>query len=172
MDHHYDHTKLSHSKFLDRYTRSSVSLVFVYGDDFSRRPILRNFYKMLASGWCYIIFIVMVMAILFFLRHRDLDRENVYLSMYVDVVITLTSASSLHYNNHLEKVFFAILLLGAFLINTIALDNFLFYTFLTEESYHMDSLIKYAEFNSPTIQIDDRHVEWFKYNDYNKYFER
>lgn len=55
------------------------------------------------------------------------------MSVDMDISIALTSAASLCYENQLEKIFFMILLFGAFLINTIALDNFLFYSFLTED---------------------------------------
>lgn len=134
----------------------------MYGEDFPLQNIRRNFLKTLAGAWIYIALIISSMVILFVLRYGDLDRRYTFISVYMDIIIAITSASSLRYQNHLEKIFFAILLFGTFLINTIALDNFLFFTFVTEEVNRMDSFEKYADFNPPTFGSKDM-IKAFRY---------
>lgn len=146
----YDVLEFPEDICVSRFSRTKVLLIFIYGDDFQRRNIRRNFFKTLAGAWIYIILIISSMVMLFFLRHGDMHRKDSLISVYMNITIALTSASALRYGNRLEKIFFMILLFAAFLINTIALDNFLFYTFLTEEEIRMNTLEKYAEFNPPT----------------------
>lgn len=135
---------------LSRYFSHDIFAIFVYGDDFPRISYRRNFFKTLSAAWIHVAFFISGMILLFFLRHGDLNRQNILIAVYMDIIIVCTGASSLRFGNRLEKIFFSILLFSIFLINTIALENFLFYTFLAEEEYRMDSMQKYVEFNAPT----------------------
>lgn len=136
---------------LKHYSWDETRLIFVYGIDFPLRNIRRNFFKTLTGAWIHVALIVPAMVILFLLRHGDVNQTSVFMSVLMDITIAITGASNLRYGNRSEKIFFTILLFGAFLINTIALENFLFFTFITEEPNRMDSLEKYIDFNPPTI---------------------
>lgn len=83
------------------------------------------------------------------MRCEELFQRIDYFSTYMDVMMPLTGGGTLHYRNDLEKMFFVILLLGAFFMNAIGTDNFLFYTFLTEVTNLTDTLETVAEFNLP-----------------------
>lgn len=148
---------------LKHYSWNETRLIFVYGADFPLRNIHRNFFKTLACAWIHVALIVPAMIILLCLRHGDVNRSDIFMSVYMDIMIAITGASHLRYGNGLEKIFFTILLAGAFLINTIALENFLFLTFITEEPNRMDSLEKYIDFNPPTL-ISPGFEDDFRYN--------
>lgn len=162
LDQWFDKSKLPHSKCLNRPLGVKTFLIFVYGVDFTRQNIFRHFFILLAGTWIYIALIVWAMTILFFLRRGELHRVDVFTSAYMDITIALTGAANLRYGNHLEKIFFMILLFGAFFINTIALDNFLFYIFLTDEPERVDSFVKFAEIDPPTV-LNSYPVEKFRY---------
>lgn len=140
-------------------------MFFIYGDDFPLKSYRPDFFKILAAAWIHITFFISGMIVLYLMRHGESNRRGIFITVYMDIMIVWTGASSLRYENRIEKIFFAILLFGTFLINTIALENFLFYTFLTKEEYRMDSMEKYVEFNTPTFveQLSGPFYELVRY---------
>lgn len=161
-DHTNDESKLSNFIFLNNHYRQKLFLIFVYGDDYPLVKTRRNFLQIFVGARIFIILIGLAMVFfLFLIRHGDMTRKDTFISVYMDIIIGITNGSNLRYENHLEKIFFSILLFGAFFINTIALDNFLFYTFLTEEPNRMNSLEKYIEFNPPTFELN-LPAEWHR----------
>lgn len=104
-----------------------------------------TFLKIIETAWIQIVFILCAMIMLCFLRRGDLNRRVDIALVYIDVMIAVTGGGNLRYRNKIEKIFFGILLLGAFYINTIGIDNFLFATFLTDTPDGVDTFEKLAE---------------------------
>lgn len=95
------------------------------------------------SIWIQTVFICCATIMLYFLRRGDL------ISALIDVLSGVIGGGNLRYRNKLEKIFFGFLFLGAFFINAIGLNSFLFATFLTQEPERINTFEKLAKYNPP-----------------------
>lgn len=156
-EHHYftDRNHQPYFNLLNRHIEDDIVLVFFYGDDFSITNYRRNLFKLAANIWIPITFSAVGFLMLYFMRRGDLNRQNIFIRVWMDIMIAVISGSSIRYQNRLEKIFFAIFLVGVFFINTIFVENFLFYVFVTEEPNRMDTLKKFAKFNQTIFVSND-----------------
>lgn len=138
-------------------SRSKLYLLFEYGDDFHSSSVRRNILKIFQSASAHIVFAIIAVILLFSIRRKIGLRRDGLISVYIDVIIVVAGGGSLRYQHRLEKVFFGILLLGVFFINTIAIDNFLFCTYLTEDVDRIDTIEKFIKFNPPIFI--NRHLK-------------
>lgn len=113
-----------------------------------------NILKNVQKSWVHIVFAIIAMILLFFLRRGDRAIRNEFSSAYVDVMITITGAGRLRYRDKLEKIFFGILFLGSFYINTIEIDNAFFTEFVTQFPERFDTLAKLKQINASIRSID------------------
>lgn len=154
----YHPKNLSNLTAIPSYEKIRVFVIFCDGVDFSRSNARRNFFKILENSSIILLLIIFAMIILFLIRRRARLPLNGFISIYMDVMVATTSGGSLRYQHKWEKVFFGILLFAAFFINTINIDNFLFYTFLEGDTNRMDTFEKLAAFNPP-VYISPGHFK-------------
>lgn len=126
---------------------SNIQAMVIKDQHFAHSVTYLNVLKIFGTIWIQIMFIILATTMLYFLRIGDLMRRVGLLSTYIDVLIVITGGGNLRYHNKLEKIFFGILLLGTFFINSIGIDNFLFATFLTEGPRRIDTLDKLISSN-------------------------
>lgn len=118
--------------------------MFVHGMNDSPSVLRLDILKVFQATWIQIVFITCAMIMLYFIRRGDLMRRVEFISVYIDVMIAVTAGGNLRYRDKFEKIFFGILLLGSFYINTIGVDNFLFATFLSQTPERIDTFDKLA----------------------------
>lgn len=121
----------------------------------SFRPILQlNILATINRAWYHIGFMICGMIMLYFLRRGDLMLQNNFTSAYIDVVIAIFGGGNLRYRNKLEKIFFGFLLLAAFYINTICVENLLYADFLIKTPERIDTFDKLAKLNPIICQYN------------------
>lgn len=118
--------------------------MFVHGKNNSFFALRFDILKVFQTIWIQILFITCAMIMLYFIRRGDLMRPVDLISVYIDVMIAMIGGGVLRYRDKFEKIFFGLLLLGSFYINTIGVENFLFATFLTQTPERIDTFDKLA----------------------------
>lgn len=130
-----------------------MRLLFVY--EKSHQPMEPlNVWAIFGTIWIQIVFICCATIMLYFLRRGELMRRIEFISTFIDVMTAVTGGGNLRYRDKLEKIFFGFLFFGAFYINAIGIENFLFATFLMQEPERIDNFDKLAKYNPPVFTFD------------------
>lgn len=106
-----------------------------------------NFLEIFKRAWIHILFMILAIILLYFLRRGDIMLEDNFTLAYVNLMTVITGGGTIRYRDKLEKIFFGFLFLGSFYINTICIDNLLYAEFLIETPDHVDSFAKLAQLN-------------------------
>lgn len=137
--------------------RTKLFLEFIYGDDFNRSNAPQIFLMILTNAMIFCLLIIVSIVVLCFIRRKANLPKDGFISAFFDVLIAVIGGGNLQYRHKLESAFFLILLFGSFLLNTICVDNFLYYTFSFGKENRMDSLEKMIDFNAP-IWVTDSNL--------------
>lgn len=128
-------------------------------DDFPRTKQRQNFFNIMKNSAFILLFVLLSISILYFVRRqtRRVDISTVYL----DVMMTTVGGGNLRFFDKWDKIICGILLFGAFLVNTICVDNFLYHAYLLGDANHMDSMDKLIKFNPPiffsSVEFNDQN---------------
>lgn len=102
------------------FDSTELGIIFVYGEDFRRETNIMFFPASIRIQATVIVsFIVLSAYILRKIRQECKLRGSSFVSTFMDILIAFISGGNLGMQHKLERIFFGILLIGAFFIMSI-----------------------------------------------------
>jgi len=140
---------------IDFPSKNQYYLMFFYKNDYYVAMTYKNVKNIFQSSWPFPCLMAIGFTCLYLVRrYYRLHRSN-FVSICLDTIVTWVGGGNLQYQNHAEKIIFPIFLFGGFLINTIALDNFLYQSFLLDRNDRIDSVKKLIEYNASIYRFGE-----------------
>lgn len=128
--------------------QSQIRVFFVYGADFSRNRNLFSTSQCMNNViiWLTIATLLSSTIILYLLRHFVQVQRLDFVASFLDVFVVVFGGGSIRYRHRLEKIFFAITLIGAFFPVSLYLADFSMHSVLNEPQ-KVDTFAKLAKQN-------------------------
>lgn len=127
------------------YNSDDLAVIFVYGADFQRELNILFVPKSVQTVASLIISLMSLSTIVLYLIRRKLRlQRSDFPAAFIDTWIAFTSGGNLRVENHIERWFFGILLIGVFFISSIFTGDLLecIYRILYQKFTSFDQLAK------------------------------